>query len=105
MRYNNIARWKRRIHKRLMFPLFMPVKKGVLMMSEEKKSTYKGNTDARRKASRVYLAEKVEDIRIRVQKGQKPIIKAHAESMGESVNSFIVRAINEAMARDKEGKR
>ena len=69
---------------------------------EEIKKRY---TDAQKKAAEKYLSEKVEDIRIRVQKGQKPIIKAHAESMGESVNSFIVRAINEAMARDKEGKR
>lgn len=75
------------------------------MMSEEKKSTYKGNTDARRKANRVYLAEKVEDIRIRVQKGQKAVIKAHADAMGESLNSFVVRAIQEAMVRDKAGKK
>ncbi len=74
-------------------------------MPEEKKNAYKGNTEAHRRGNAKYLAEKVEDIRIRVQKGQKPIIKAHAESMGESVNSFIVRAINEAMARDEEGKK
>lgn len=69
-------------------------------MAEELKTS-----EAMRRAIQKYQAEKVEDIRIRVQKGQKPIIKAHAESMGESVNSFIVRAINEAMARDKEGKK
>ena len=71
-------------------------------MAEEKKSRY---TESQKRAAEKYLHESVEDIRIRVQKGQKPIIKAHAESMGESVNSFIVRAINETMARDKEGKR
>ena len=69
-------------------------------MAEELKTS-----EAMRRAIQKYQAEKVEDIRIRVQKGQKPIIKAHAESMCESVNSFIVRAINEAMARDKEGKK
>ncbi len=37
-----------------------------------------------------------------VPKGQKDVIKAHAESRGESVNAFIQRAIAEAMARDAE---
>ena len=70
-------------------------------MPEEKKSTYKGNTDARRRASAKYLHESVEDIRIRVPKGQKAIIKAHADVMEESMNAFIIRAISEAMERDK----
>lgn len=34
-------------------------------------------------------------------KGQKEVIKAHAASMGESVNGFINRAIDEAMERDR----
>lgn len=70
-------------------------------MSEEKKTTYKGQTDARRRASAKYLHESVEDIRIRVPKGQKDIIKAHAESMNESMNQFVIRAINEAMEREQ----
>lgn len=70
-------------------------------MPEEKKSTYTGNTDARRKASAKYLKESVEDVRIRVPKGQKAIIKAHADSQGESMNQFVIRAINETMERDQ----
>lgn len=70
-------------------------------MSEDKKSTYKGQTDARRRASAKYLKESVEDVRIRVPKGQKAIIKDHAEQQGESMNQFVVRAINETMERDK----
>lgn len=69
-------------------------------MSEEKKSTYTGNTDARRRANAKYLSETVEDVRIRVQKGQKAIIKAHADNQGESMNQFVIRAINETMERD-----
>lgn len=42
-------------------------------------------------------------INLTVPKGHKDIIKAHAESQGESVNGFIQRAINEAMQNDKEG--
>lgn len=69
-------------------------------MSDEKKNTYKGQTEARRRASAKYLKESVEDVRIRVPKGQKAIIKAHADSQGESMNQFAIRAINETMERD-----
>lgn len=68
-------------------------------MSEEKKSRY---TDAQKRAAEKYLKESVEDVRIRVPKGQKAVIKAHAERQGESMNAFVVRAINETMERDAE---
>lgn len=70
-------------------------------MQEDKKSTYTGQTDARRKASAKYLKETVEDVRIRVPKGQKTVIKEHAEKQGESMNAFVIRAIDETMERDK----
>ena len=69
-------------------------------MTEERKNTYKGQTDARRRATAKYLKETVEDIRIRVPKGQKAVIKAHADRQQESVNQFVIRAINETMERD-----
>lgn len=69
-------------------------------MVEEKKSTYTGQTDARRRATAKYLKETVEDVRIRVPKGQKAVIKAHADKNGESMNQFVIRAINETMERD-----
>lgn len=65
----------------------------------EEKSYY---TDARKRANEKYLKETVEDIRIRVPKGQKKVIKAHADMQGESMNSFVIRAIDETMERDKE---
>lgn len=71
-------------------------------MLEEKKSSYTGQTEARRKASKKYLTETVEDVRIRVPKGQKSVIKSHAESQGESMNQFVIRAIKEAMERDNQ---
>lgn len=40
-------------------------------------------------------------INLTVPKGQKDIIRAHAEAQGESVNSFINRAIKETMAQEK----
>lgn len=41
-------------------------------------------------------------INLTVPKGQKDIIKAYAESQGESVNGFIQRAIAETIDNDKE---
>lgn len=68
-------------------------------MSDEKKSRY---TEAQAKASAKYLSEKVEDIRIRVPKGQKAVIKAHAEKQDESMNQFVTRAIAETIERDNK---
>ena len=67
-------------------------------MTEEKKITY---TAAQKKAIQKYMHESVDEMKIRVPKGQKAIIKAHAESVGESLNQFVVRAIAEAMQSDK----
>lgn len=71
-------------------------------MSDEKKSTYTGYTEARKKANEKYLKESVEDIRIRVPKGDKAKVQAHAASRKESMNSFVVRAITETMSRDSQ---
>lgn len=49
-----------------------------------------------------YNKLKYEDLRVRVPKGQKEVIKTHADSKGESVNGFINRAIAEAMERDNQ---
>ncbi len=69
-------------------------------MANEKKNNYTGYTEARKKANEKYLSESVEDVRIRVPKGRKSIIKAHAEQQNESMNQFVIRAINETMERD-----
>ena len=57
--------------------------------------------EQRKKSNEKYLAT-LDEIKIRMPKGQKDIIKAHADSRSESVNSFINRAINETIERDKE---
>ena len=49
-----------------------------------------------------YNAKAYDEIKLRVFKGEKDVIKEHAENMGESVNGFINRAIEETMVRDKE---
>lgn len=57
-------------------------------------------TEAQLRASKKYH-EKFDDLRIRVPGGEKANIDAHAKSMGESTNSFVRRAIEETMERDK----
>lgn len=51
-----------------------------------------------------YNAKAYDEIKIRVPKGQKDLIQAHAEAQGESTNSFINRAISETMERDGKPK-
>lgn len=57
-------------------------------------------TKAQQKAVAKYMKENYDEIKLRVEKGQKAIIKAHADSKGESVNGFVNRAINETMERE-----
>lgn len=54
-------------------------------------------SDAQRKAVAKYNAANYEQIQIRVSIGEKEKIKSYAESVGESLNGFIVKAIKEAM--------
>lgn len=58
-----------------------------------------------REAAEKYLKEKVDTIVTRVPKGRKEIVRAHAEARGESVNSFMNRAISETMERDSAAPR
>ncbi len=58
-------------------------------------------SDAQRRAVAKYNAANYERVELRLEKGKKEIVKAHAEERGESVNGFINRAINETIERDK----
>ena len=58
---------------------------------------------AQQKAVNKYMAANYDRINLTVEKGRKDLIKAHADSKGESVNGFINRAITETMEREKEG--
>ena len=46
----------------------------------------------------------VDRLYITVPSGRKDDIKEHADSQGESVNSFVVRAIDETIKRDNDKK-
>lgn len=70
-------------------------------MSAAKPGSYKGLTEARKRANKKYNDRFVE-IKVRVTPEKRSIIKDHAESMGESATAFINRAIDEAMVRDQK---
>ena len=55
---------------------------------------------AQQKAVSKYMKENYDELKARIPKGQKEIIKSHAEAQGESLNAFINRAISETMKRD-----
>lgn len=69
-------------------------------MPEEKKSTYHGSSDARRRANSKYLKNTVEDIKVRVPKGKKDYYKKASALAGSSLNQFIIDAIDEKIIED-----
>lgn len=73
-------------------------------MNTEKKSRYKGNTDARRKAAQKYHAEKIETIAVRVPKGRKEHYQSAASTAGLSLNAFAVASMDEKIDRDHLAK-
>lgn len=72
-------------------------------MAEEKKSSYKGFTEAQARAHKKYIAQFVE-VKVRMEPEAREAIKAHAAARGESTNSFIIRAINNQIERDRGGE-
>ena len=55
---------------------------------------------AQQKAVSKYMKANYDVFQIRMPKGHKEEIKAHADSQKESVNGFINRAIDETIERD-----
>ena len=58
---------------------------------------YKGFTPSRKKANDKYMTEKIDSLSIYVPKGKKELIKAAAKKKGQSMNQFVVDAINAAL--------
>lgn len=56
---------------------------------------------AQQKAVAKYMRENYDVYQIRMPKGKKDAIKSFADSNGESINGFILRAIDEAMQQPK----
>ena len=60
-------------------------------------------TEAQAAANKKYH-QKFDDIKLRVPKGQREVLQNHAQSRGESLNTFDSRAANETMARDQKAE-
>ena len=56
------------------------------------------------KAQNKYISKVYDRINLTMPKGKKDTVQAHAAKRGESVNSFINRAIDEAIERDNTGE-
>lgn len=57
-------------------------------------------SDAQRRAVAKYNAANYDRVELRLEKGKKDVVKAHADGRKESLNGFINRAIDETMERD-----
>jgi predicted HicB family RNase H-like nuclease len=68
-------------------------------MPTEKKSSYRGFTEAQARAHKKYISQFVE-VKVRMEPDHRESVRAHAEAQGESLNGFINRAIDETMQRD-----
>lgn len=60
-------------------------------------------SEAQRRAVAKYNAANYERVELRLKRGKKDTVKAHAESYGESLNEFVNRAIDCQMERDGAG--
>ena len=61
-------------------------------------------SEARKNANKTWDSKNLDRLSIALPKGSKDALKAHAESQGESVNSFIKRAIMEVAEMDNMHK-
>ena len=64
-------------------------------MSDESKVS-----KAQQKAVAKYMKNNYDEIKVRVEKGKREIIKAAAEQAGESLNGYIKKDVDQRMKRD-----
>ena len=64
------------------------------MSAESKVST------AQQKAVAKYMKNNYDEIKVRVEKGKREIIKTAATAAGESVNGYIKKAVDQRMERE-----
>lgn len=64
-------------------------------MTEENKIS-----KAQQKAVNKYVKNNYDRINVTFPKGEKELLKAHADKKGESVNAFIVRAVRETLLKE-----
>lgn len=57
-------------------------------------------TEARKEGNRRWDAANLDRVSIAIPKGRKEVIKAAAIAVGESMNQYIITAVDERMRRD-----
>ena len=72
------------------------------LIGEKEVVTMSPASKAQQKAVNKYMKENYDRVNLVMPKGRKDALKAHAEKNGESLNSFINRAIDETMERDEQ---
>mgnify|MGYP000642738427 FL=1 len=63
------------------------------------------SSEAAKRAVKKYDQEKIDRIAMRVPKGKREVIQAHAQEQGESINAFLNRAVDETIERDQKKKK
>ena len=63
------------------------------------------SSEAAKRAVKKYDQEKIDRIAMRVPKGKREVIQAHAQEQGESINAFLNRAVDESIERDQEKRK
>lgn len=58
-------------------------------------------SEAQKRAVAKYNAKNYDKICVRIKKGQRDILKAHADKQGESLNAWIVSAIRDKFQSEK----
>lgn len=58
-------------------------------------------SDAQKRAVAKYNAKNYDKICVRIKRGQRDILKAHADKQGKSLNGWIVSAIKAKLKQDK----
>ena len=65
-------------------------------MSEQRKYT-----EAQKKSAKKWDAANLDRVSIAIPKGRREVIKAAAAAAGESMNQYIITAVDERMMRDR----
>ena len=65
----------------------------------------KASSEDAKRAVKKYDQEKIDRIAMRVPKGKREVIQAHAQEQGESINAFLNRAVDETIERDQKKKK
>jgi len=60
---------------------------------------------AQQKAVSKYMKTNYDELKVRVPKGRKIKIQGAADSAGESLNGYIIKAVDERIARDNLSER